>query len=492
MSDPTLARLTVPARLALITPARDFIGAVAQLEGFAAKALGRLELLVEEASLFVVEQAFEPGEAGDYTLILLRRPGRLVVALEYKGLPIDFSRLPGEGELGLTLMRGLAEEIQFLNLGKAGRRIEFSASLPVAPITDYLSESERNREAPPADAGMMPAPRLRMMGGEDAVALSRCIYRSYGYTYVEFIYFPDRVKEMLDAGLMISCVAEGEDQEIVGHIALLLASPEAKVAESGIAVVDPRYRGHNLFKAMKQQLIGEGQRRGLYGIFSEAMTLHPFTQKGNHSLGAHETGFQLAFLPRDVDTRKIEASPQGDRAAIALFYLRTNPEPPRRLYPPARHRPLIEDICQRIGLDRQIADSVGTEGDGGETRLTVRVRPDLGQAFLQIESFGADLVAQVRHHLIDLCCKKIDVIYLDLPLSDPATACCCDGLEGLGLFFAGMIPELDEQRGDVLRLQYLNNLSLNLEAIVVVSPAGRALLDHIAAERLRVGQSVAL
>ena len=49
-----------------------------------------------------------------------------------------------------------------------------------------------------------------------------------------------------------------------------------------------------------------------------------------------------------------------------------------------------------------------------------------------------------------------------------------------------MIPEYDH--GDVLRLQYLNNLDIRMEGIVVVSDAGRRLLDHVAAERKRVGE----
>jgi hypothetical protein len=37
-----------------------------------------------------------------------------------------------------------------------------------------------------------------------------------------------------------------------------------------------------------------------------------------------------------------------------------------------------------------------------------------------------------------------------------------------------------------LRLQYLNNLDIRMEGIVVVSEPGRRLLDHVAAERRRV------
>ena len=154
-----------------------------------------------------------------------------MVAVEDKGLPIDFSKPPEESTLGLSLMRGFAEEISFLNLGKAGRRIEFAASLPARPVEDYLTAAERAApaEEPPLATDV---PTLQLMTEDDAVALARCIYRAYGYTYVDFIYYPDRIAEMLRSGLMMSCVAKNDAGEIVGHLALL-RGPEQQIAEFG-------------------------------------------------------------------------------------------------------------------------------------------------------------------------------------------------------------------------------------------------------------------
>jgi serine/threonine-protein kinase RsbW len=479
-----LARLTVRARTELVVAARDFACAVAAQQGFPATALERLELLTEEACLFVVEHGFEPGEDGSFDLILDRRPGKFVVAVEDKGLPVDFSKPPEESALGLSLMRGFAEEISFLNLGKGGRRIEFAASLPARPVEDYLTAAERAvpAEEPPLATDV---PKLQLMTEDDAVALARCIYRAYGYTYVDFIYYPDRIAEMLRSGLMMSCVAKNEAGEIVGHLALL-RGPEQMIAESGIAVVDPRYRGHALFKTMKLFMVEEARRRGLLGLYSEAMTLHPFTQKGNIALGAHETGFMLAYVPPDVSTRKIESAPQGERAALLLYYYRIAPEPHREVYAPPHHRAVLEDVCSRIGLDRRFVDPPAAPPLADATRLDVRVRPELGVATITVRACGDDAAQQIRHHLVDLCCRKLDTIYLDLPLGDPATARLCAACEAAGFFFSGMIPEYDH--GDVLRLQYLNNLDIRMDGIVVVSGAGRRLFDHVAAERRRVGE----
>ena len=42
------------------------------------------------------------------------------------------------------------------------------------------------------------------------------------------------------------------------------------------------------------------QERGLAGMFSEATAAHPYSQRANVELGAHETGFLLGWIPASV------------------------------------------------------------------------------------------------------------------------------------------------------------------------------------------------
>jgi serine/threonine-protein kinase RsbW len=52
-----------------------------------------------------------------------------------------------------------------------------------------------------------------------------------------------------------------------------------------------------------------------------------------------------------------------------------------------------------------------------------------------------------------------------------------DRLESLGFFFAGVVPEKDDR--DVLRLQYLNRVTIDAQQIQVASDFGRELLDYV-------------
>src|SRR5215467_10661648 len=52
-----------------------------------------LERAVQEVCLNVIEHGFEPGQPGRFDVVLLRRPGQLVIAVEDQGVPFDWTRL---------------------------------------------------------------------------------------------------------------------------------------------------------------------------------------------------------------------------------------------------------------------------------------------------------------------------------------------------------------------------------------------------------------
>ena len=255
-----------------------------------------------------------------------------------------------------------------------------------------------------------------------------------------------------------------------------LERPDSPVGEAGQAVVDPRFRGHRLFERMKTFLAERARDWGMYGLYSEATAVHPYSQKGNLDLGARETGFLLGYIPASVSYKEIGEDREGRRGSVALFYLRTNPEPERAIHPPAVYREAVKRVVEHNGLHR-------TEEDGSDaemptsSRISVDVRRDHNLAFLKVEEPGADLQELVRVRLRELCLHRVDCIYVDLPLSHPAVQSAAARLDELGFFFGGIIPELRD--GDVLRLQYLNEVDVRPEDVSTASDFGQGLVNLI-------------
>jgi serine/threonine-protein kinase RsbW len=318
---------------------------------------------------------------------------------------------------------------------------------------------------------------IRMMRPEESSELSRCVYRSYGYSYDwDYIYCPDRIRELQESGLMRSCVAVTSEDEFVGHLAVRVERPDSPVGEAGQAVVDPRFRGHHLFERMKTFLAERARDWDMYGLYSEATAVHPYSQKGNLDLGAKETGFLLGYIPASVSYKEIGEDREGRRGSVALFYMRTNPEPQRSIYPPAVYREAVQRVVEHNGLHR-------TEEDGSDaemppsSRISIDVHRDHNVAFLRVEEPGSDLQELVQARLRELCLHRVDCIYVDLPLSHPSVQSAGARLDRLGFFFGGIIPELSD--GDVLRLQYLNEVDIRPTDVRTGSDFGQELVDSI-------------
>lgn len=459
-----LARLHLLAREDLVGAAVSFVSATARAQGMHDADLPRLELALEEACLNVVHHAYEGDQRAHYDIIVETRPANLVVSVEDQGLPFDL-RHPKEST-GLQLMRAFADRVQFLNLGKSGKRVELIKNLPYRDLEGYLKQAPEPLQPLAPDIAL----ELRLMRPDDTAGLARCAYRCYGFSYVrDTIYRPELFEELLRRGLIISAVALDPDGEVVAHVALSRGSLEDKIADSGQAITDPRLRGRSLFTELKKLLIEEARRIGLYGLYSESVTIHPYTQKANLKLGAVETALLLGFAPATVEFKQIADLPV--RSAAMMTYLRVNQEPPRVNHLPSHHAEILSEICSRLSLRRELrAEETPLTGD---SVVDVALIPELTAAHLKVRRAGEQVGREVVKRL-----QPVDVTYVDLPLSLPTTPAACRSLEQEGFFLAGIVPEADPE-GDVLRLQRLHSAIQPEDTLHTASEWGARLKAYV-------------
>jgi hypothetical protein len=312
--------------------------------------------------------------------------------------------------------------------------------------------------------------------------LSEAIQAAYGDTYdVRWVYDPAEVSARLAAGTYVSWIAESATGELLCHEGMSLAAAGDAVGHSGQAVTMPAARGQHLFTRTKRHLMDWATERGLAGMYSEATAAHPYSQRANLELGAHETGFLLGWIPASVSNdAATEQSPR--RQSAALFYTKLNDGQERQVYAPERHHEIIGRTLELCELRGTLADPPGKTTLPERTDLHVEVDDDHNLALITAHKPGADLetaVAAERHHLFHRKC--LDAIYLDLPLEDPATALLADHLERLGVSYAGIFPN-NRTDGDVLRMQSLHRARMAPEDISVASDHGRELLEYVLAD----------
>lgn len=312
--------------------------------------------------------------------------------------------------------------------------------------------------------------------------LTGAIEAAYGKTYdVRWVYDPEEVTARLAAGRYLSCVAEGPEGELLCHEGMSLAAADDAVGHSGQAVTMPAARGQHVFTRTKRFLMDWARDRGMAGMFSEATAAHPFSQRANIELGARETGFLLGWIPASV-ANDAAAGAAGRRQSAALFYTKLNDGRERPVYAPRRHRGIVDRTIELCRLRGEPSDPPAGLGLAPRSRLHVEVDRDHNLAVITVRLPGADLeeaVAAERHHLFHR--ERLDAVYVDLPLQDPATALVSDHLERLGVSYAGVFPN-NHTDGDVLRMQSLHRVRVKADDIAVASDHGRELLAYVLAD----------
>jgi hypothetical protein len=320
---------------------------------------------------------------------------------------------------------------------------------------------------------------FRYLEPDEGAVLSEAIRAAYGDTYdVRWVYDPAEVEARLAAGTYVSWVAESADGELLCHEGMSLAAAGDAVGHSGQAVTVPAARGQHLFTRTKRHLMDWAAEHGLAGMYSEATAAHPYSQRANLELGAHETGFLLGWIPASVaNDAAVDQRPR--RQSAALFYAKLNDGHEREVYAPERHRDIVHRTLELCELRGALADPPASASPPERTRLHVEVDADHNLALITAHDPGADLeevVAAERHHLFHR--RGLDAVYLDLPLEKPATALLADHLERLGVSYAGVFPN-NRTDGDVLRMQSLHRARVSAEDISVASDHGRELLDYV-------------
>jgi serine/threonine-protein kinase RsbW len=321
---------------------------------------------------------------------------------------------------------------------------------------------------------------IRFLEAHESEVLVELIKESYGDSYdAQWVYEPHTIAERIRNNTLRSTVGQLADGTILGHMALMVEESAERVVHAGVAVVRDAARGHHLFEKLKRFGSQWATEAGYLGIFSEATAAHPYSQKANIALGAHETGILLGWIPETV-RNNAAVNPKEYRQSVVLFYLKLNSGELRNMYVPIKYQTVVQKILDASGLHAAIAETPTDVVLKNETLFRVEEKSDHNSAIIHVTEPGLDFSVAVERARVTLMTnEQRDAVYLDLPLDLPETEKVLNEQgDNLAFSFAGIFPN-QLRHGDVLRLQAFNEVDLHSADIVTASDHGRELLEFI-------------
>jgi len=484
------SRLSIPNDPFYVEPTCRYAAEVAHQIGFDAVLAQQISAGLRQALTSLLRYSFEPGEKALVELVCERIPAGLRISLRDRGLPLSAGD-PGSVDVGsgadnpLYGLNDYFDEVHFHNRGPAGKEIVLCKHLPDPSLAEYAAACALDTaEASDAERPGAPAEihcTVRPLKASEAHEVSKAVYTAYGYSYPhEHVYYPEKIAELNRRGEIFSVVAVADNGEIAGHCSLQLWEENPCIAELTQGVVKPRFRSQGCFARLTEYLIETARTQDLTGVFGEAVTAHPYSQRAALQFGLRDCALFLGLIPATAEFKGLKRGGFAERGSMLVQFRHLKVPPPTPVFAPAAHRAMIAAIYANLGItpdwrspsaesDPQVAEA---------SAMAVKLSRALNLARIRIDRWGPDAIDILRRHVKELCLHQRQVIHLLLGLADPATAVLAQRCEELGFFFAGVLP-CGLPSGDALILQYLNNFAVRYEALQTASEFAARLAAYV-------------
>jgi len=479
-------KMTFPNKLSYSYMVQSFVREVCKTAGFTGDQLNQIDLAIEESVSNIMLHANDE-ENPTFDIICRKVPGGIEITLKEMGIPFDPEHIRkyeltknldefSTSGLGIYLIQKMMDSLTFRNLGPQGKETVMVKYLTGGQGLQH-DEEVQQKEGPQVIAEKIEY-YVRGLEEHEAIEVSRCAYKTHGYTFFDdHIYYPERLVEMNRSNEMISAVAVTKDNVFMGHSALLYQYPDDTSAELTFVFVNVEYRGQGALNRLVDYLFKVPKKRELRGIYAYAVTNHPFTQKSMIKFEIRDCGILLATSPSSWKFKGI-SDDASQRISVALCYRYLELPPVRKLYAPLHHQKMISRIFASLGAGHEmVVPEPAKVSYAPETVLLTGINELESCAEIFITACGEDVVKQVKKALRGFCVQQIAAVNLFLRLEDPATFAMTEPLEQMGFFFAGVLPE--SRIGDALILQYLNNVELDYDKIILVSDIANEMLQYI-------------
>ena len=473
------AGLRIPLADDFLEATADFVLSYARTLEMTAAGQERLRAALG-AALRLTRECYEQGRSDEPASIRVRESGgRLIVDILNRGAPV---LLQDDGQdTEVSRFREAAKHVDAMsveNLGRRGQvvRLEMKVGRP----------SGSGIESLPLEGSGVPEDEtltLRLLRAGEESALSRLFYFVYGYDYIhESVYYPDRIKEMVEQGRLISTVAALAGGRLVGHVGLVRQNDTPPVFEAALGVVDPIVKSKGVFSRLFEKTMERMLQTPMQYCYFDFVTNHDLSQRLISRYGTREMALLVGRQSRETQARleRLGLGPdpeEMDRYSILLSVIPRVERPFGEdvALPPSLGEPL-EFLLKPLGLTWTPASRF--QGLPAEGSYKAHYEPSQDAVLFDAFKPGKKAVEGVVQEWKQALRDGYRYAAVDAPVSEPGLGAIYDILSSEGFFIAGFIPYRFSDRL-AFRFQSIGPAEVAFDKIKVFTEDAKRLLEMV-------------
>jgi hypothetical protein len=478
-----VARLQVPSEMQSIGPVQDFIDSYA----LTLKVPEDKRQRVLEGAKKLLESMIRNNEYYTFRVSLKIKisclPQVMVIEILNHGFPIFYDSINQQLHIGhnhdqeLKGMGTYFDDFVWENLGRKGQCIRLMIDLDTPAINKATLQSMAKAAN---DDSKIEIRAIRI--GEEA-ELTRLFCSVYGYNYInEYVYYPEKLRELIETKKLISRVAALPSGRIVGHIGLVRWNDDPVVYEMALGLTDPNIKARGMFSQLLQVMMDISSNTAMQYCVYDFVTNHEYSQKQVAKYGSCDMALFVGSQVSDTQA-KLEKlgigvdSKEMDRYSI-LLGIKPETQFPfgKEVALPVNIGEMAEFILTPLGLSWVPAPRFYPLPLEGE--FSKQMQPTQKAVIFDLFRPGYKAlkaaVEEGRHLLRQGYCYCA----IDMPLDNPGVGQTYDYLSKNGFFVSGFVPYRFSDRLGV-RFQSIGPTRVAFDDIKVWSETARKLLEIV-------------
>ena len=448
------ATIQIPPQEAFVEPTVSFALSFANRLGITSVKQDILQKAFRESLKMVIDRHLQGNSSESLNVEFSQDQDRLVTSVHNRGLPMFLDQDDVQITRFHEANRGV-DNISVENLGRNGQIVRLFLNLSLKDRLKRSNDSQIQTKLEVAAEDI----QIRQLRADEADDLSRLFYFVYGYNYInDYVYYPEKLKAMIESGQLISTVAVLPNGRLIGHVGLFRWNETPKVYEACLGVVDPMVKSRGVFRNLFKETMNQVNSTSMQYCFFDFVTNHDFSQREVCSYGTCETALLVGCQTRTTQASLEKLGLGTDSASMDRYSLLYSLYP-RVKYPFGREVFLPQHLGELLGyvlkpLNINWSPTPRFDVLSPEGKFTSKYQPAQNSVLFDFVEPGRHALNQILKEWEELLRTGYKYAGVDVPLNFPGLGQVSDVLSSRGFSVGGFLP-----------YHYSDQLSIRFQAI---------------------------